>query len=792
MFKNYLIIGFRNIIKKKLYALLNITGLAIGFASCLIIYIYLQHELSYDNFHDNADRIIKVNMELKMGEQKTVGVAPAILAKEFLEDFPEVESGVLVHNPTLFTFKTVRHEDKIFQENSFYYADSTFFKIFSFRLISGNPESALSGPNKIVITENMAKKYFGGVDPLGKFLTVDKNETYEVTGVLANLPSNSVFQFDFLASIASQNVPETWDSANYFVFFLLRSESHIPLLQQKMPDYIDRRASEDFKSILVSLKLIPLKDLHLYSNADFEIAETGNPDYIILFGAIGIFILLIASINYMNMATAKSIDRSKEIGLRKSLGAGKHQLFLQFISESLILSFFSLLLAIGLTELTIPFVEEIVNADLSFNYFNITNLLSLIIITFLIGMISGSYPSLFLSSQNPVNALKGKFFDVKSSRNHIRKSLVTLQFAISLFLITATAIVYNQLYYLQNKNLGFDKDQVVLLNLNPVKEVIDKLPSLKNELNSHHEILSTAYSSAIPGHNSGGQYLQFEGMEENEKLLIWEWMVCADFIKTLNLKVIAGKDFDQQYSLENEERHFILNETAVRQLNMEPESLPGRKINISNKKGICVGVIQDFHMASFKENIEPLVLCFSNSFPRYFLIKAESQNMIQLINNAENAWKKTMPDYPFEYTFLDQDFARLFTYEIRTSKIMTAFTIIALLIACLGLFGLISFSINKRAREIGIRKVFGSSELKIVYLLTKETFVLILFALLIAAPVTYWVMAKWLTNFVYRIQIHPAIFMISFLILALIAFLTLSYQAVQAAKSNPVEVLKYE
>ncbi|MGK7394529.1 MAG: FtsX-like permease family protein [Candidatus Cyclobacteriaceae bacterium M3_2C_046] len=792
MLKSYLLIAIRNLWNKKLYAGLNIFGLAVGIAGCLVIYTYIQNELSYDSFHEKADRIVKVNISLKLNdENKLVGVAPDILLPEFTLEFPEVETGVRVFNPTLYDKMIVKYQDKLFKEDKFWLADSTFFEVFSFSLVKGNPQNALNEPNKMVITENTARKYFGKEDPMGQTMLINDGELFEVTGVLENLPSNTVFDFDFLASLSSRQLQEVWEGANYFDFFVLKDGVKIETLQAKLPDLVQRKAPKMMQDMDLSLHLIPLKDIHLHSKAEFEMAPIGNPQYILIFGIIAVFILLIACVNYMNLSTASSSDRSREIGLRKALGAFNSQIFKQFISESFLLTFAGLLLALGLVELIFPFVEDITGYSLSFSLANGFNWLLLILSGLIITFLAGAYPALVLSSLKPINTLKGKLTDNRTTRS-LRKALVVFQFGISIFLIIGTLIVYFQLNYLQDKHLGFEKDQVLIMSYQTGQSQQNMHKTLLSEFRGHPDIVSTSFTSALPGSNSGGQYMRAEGMPEDQMQLIWEWRVSQDFINSMGFKLVAGRNYDVLMDPDREEKYFILNETAVNQLNWSPDEAIGRKLLVSRFEGECIGVVQDFHMASMKEQIEPLVMTLSHNQVRHFIVKARTQHMEEVVNFARSTWKKLLPDQPFDYTFLDQRFAQLYSYEKNTSRIFIGFALMAVVIACLGLFGLLSFSTTKRSKEIGVRKVLGSSEFKIMNLLIRETLGLIFVALLIAAPLAYWIMDQWLEDFVYRINIHPGIYFIAFLIITLVATLTVSYHAIKAAKTNPVDVLKCE
>jgi putative ABC transport system permease protein len=797
MIKHYFRIAWRNLLKNKVFSAINVVGLAVGLTCCLFMTLYIKHELSYDNFQPNGNRIARVIMEYSFSGKVNKGnYTSTKVAPSFTRNFPEVEAAVRMFLAT----RVVKHEEKLFTEKKFMYADSTFFKAFSHQFVTGSSKAALNGPNKVVLTESAANKYFDNEDPVGKILKIGSSGVdYEVTGVMKDYPSNSQMRFDFLASFSSLGViQETtyWD-ANYTTYFLLKDEGSIASLQAKIPSFMKKEMGIDVNgNDYVTFWLEPLKTVHLYS--EYQGFEPNNSiTYVYIVGAVALLMLLIACFTYINLSTARSIERAKEVGVRKVVGAFKKQIFWQFISESFILSFCALLLSILTVMLLLPFFNQLTDKELT-----VSSLYSLVIAGFAmlvilsISLLAGSYPALILSRFQPVKVLKGAFKN-SSSGLTLRRSLIVFQFVISVFLIISTFIIRNQLNYLQTKNLGYDREHVIVLPAD--SKIQEKIATIKSVFKSNPNVLHVSRVAHNPTNIQGGYNMRRDDMPEETQIMVTANPVDEEFVKTTGLRILAGSDFTEQDmkdvmkdKQEEKTYHYVLNEAAAKELGWTPQEAIGKKMFLGNHRpGYVRAVVNDFHFTSLHTPIKSLVL-FNEQWMTNMLVKVSGKDMEGTLAFLQSKWKEVVPFRPFEYNFLDENYDKLYSSELRLGKVLTIFAAIAILLACLGLFGLSAFVIQQRTKEIGIRKVLGASVSNVVTLLSKDFVGLVILSMLIAFPLGAWLMHKWLQDFAYRINISWWMFAVAGVLALLITLITISFQAIRAALSNPVKSLRTE
>lgn len=791
MLKNYFLIATRFLLKNKLYTFLNLFGLAIGISACLIIFSYVRYQLSYDTFHAQADQVQKLNLVLKIeGDVKNIAVTPAAVLEDLKEEISAIIDGARVYAPSTFGRITVSYQDNHYNEPNFYFADPAFLDMFDFPIISGNVRTALAEPNQVLITPSAASKYFGDESPEGKIIQVKGYEDHIITGVIDDPPDNSAFQFDFLASFSALNPSTEWESANYYTFLKLSEDADpAEVLEQCNLVMEKRKVGSIFERSDSYFGLVPLTELHYSSIYEFEIGKPIDKATLLIFPAIAIFILIVACINYINLSTARSADRAHEIGLRKSLGAGQGQLFGQFMSEAFIITAGAVTFSVGLTYIMMPWLNQITGIELAPEIFNLNALLPGILLLIMVAFLAGSYPSLSLSTLNPKTALQPseRMF---LGRNRLRQSLVIFQFVLSISLITGTLVIYKQMNYLRKKDLGFKGEQVMIASINGRSFDRSRFEGLKKELEQQAVINSVSFSSAVPGNNSGGQL--GTSKHTKQQVLLWEWKVQPDFINTMKMEIITGEDFSSFGRDTNLDNYCVVNEKAAVELGYSQDNIVGQQVLINDQPFECIGVVKDFHMASLHQKIDPVVIRVSDDWISYVIFKFNSGDVASAKKAVEDQWRIAMTDVPFDYFFLDHNFARLLEQDLKTGKILTMFAVTAILIAALGLLGLISFNTVKRSREIGIRKVLGSSEIGILLLLIKETFYLILIASLVALPAGYWAIDKWLQDFAFRIDFPYDIFPVAVMAALLMMLSTVSYHAYKAAKMNPVTVLKRE
>ena len=799
MFANYIKIAFRNLWKHKVYSLINISGLAIGIACCFLILLYIQHELSYDRYNQNIERMYRLieTFQLSSGEDQYPSASfpvAAALNEHFGEDITVTRFyKVFKQTPYL------SYGENRFYESKFFFADSTVFDIFTFEFIEGNPQTALKQPYSIVITEDMAQKYFQGEPALGKLIRFEGELDYKVTGVIKNVPENSHLTFDFLAAMMDMetvfkltDTPVDWLNSMYwnpcYTYLLLKEGVLQQSIDTQFPEFVNKYFPEYIRD-KISFHLEPLADTHLYTDTDESIAQHGDIVYIYIFGLIAAFILLIACINFMNLSTARSAMRAKEVGLRKVLGAFRGQLIRQFLGEAIVLSILATIISIVLIEMFLPQFNAIAGKQITLDYLgNDLFILGLFAVAFSVGIIAGSYPAFFLSAFKPVSVLKGGRSTGAIGRSPLlRKGLVVLQFSISIILIIATIIVFQQLHFLRNNQLGFDKAHTVVFSLRGT-DFREHPLALKNKLLTHSAISGVTVSSDVPGPLIHFYPFRPEGSDETIDLPAY--YVDHDFIKTMDINLLQGRDFSSDIASDTTEA-FIINETAMKRFGWTEAAGKGFQFG-SNRKGQVIGVIEDINYGSLKDLAGPLVLHIWPQWYEFLFVKVTPGNMAETLPFIEKTWTTFTNGRPLNYFFLDENLNKMYRPEEQLSNIFGYFSGLAILIACLGLFGLASFSAERRIKEIGIRKVLGASVSNVVLLLSKEFTLLVLIANIVAWPLAYFSMNFWLQDFAYRVDIGWWVFALAGGLALLIAILTVSSHAIKTALTNPVEALRYE
>ncbi len=789
MLKNLFKTAIRHILKHFGYSILNILGLTLGITSALFLIIYVADEVSYDRSHEKADRIYRVSSTIKEpDDQFTWIVAQIPFGPQVVHDYPEVESFVRFIPMPRALYK---YEDKEFNEENFNYVDSTLFDIFTYKVLKGEVKSALLEPKKIILTEKIANKYFGKTDPIGKTLTTG-NDTYEVTGVIENVPANSHFRFDAVAS--RNNLPKqlgSWGNFGVFTYLLFPKNFDVKPFETKMQGMYDAYMKTLFGPLKISITyhLEPLTRIHLYSTNAGEPEPTGSITYVYIFAIVAIFLVLIASMNYMNLATARSTRRAREVGLRKVVGSRRSPLVLQFLSESMVFTIISLIISVILIIVLLPKFNLLAGKSFTFHViYSSEVILSVLAVIVIVGIFGGSYPAFFLSRFSPVTVLKGEITQ-GSAGSLFRKILVVIQFAVSVIMITCTLIVFKQLNYLKTMDQGFDQKNVIGLQLNG--PMIRKYPVLKQVLQENQNIKYVTSTNTAVGEGSGKVIFSVETDQGMSNRGINFAVVDYDFIRTLGIKIVKGRDFQRDMPSDTLSG-VIVNETFVKRMAWSEPI--GKKVEVFGGnfiKARVIGVMQDYHQTGMYNGIESLMLIYRPLNNNIYL-KLSGTETAQTLSFIEAKWKEIFPDQPFVYTYLSERFNRQFEADEKRGLIFTIFTVLAILIACLGLFGLASYMVEQRTKEIGIRKVFGANENTILGLISKDFLILVSIGILIAVPVAYYIMSNWLENYVYRMKIGVPLLLFSALLTIIITFITISYKAYQAANMNPANALKTE
>jgi putative ABC transport system permease protein len=803
MLRNYFKTGWRNLIKHKTFSLINIAGLSIGIAVSFVILMYVQDELSYDKFNKNTDRIARIILkaDINGGKINESNVMPPV-AQAMKKDFPEVEDATrLMQNGA----SKITLKDKIFKDDRFAFVDPNFLSIFTFKMIEGDAKTALLKPHTVVITKAIAKKYFGNENAIGKTFGFNNNtETYTVTGVMENIPPNSHFHFDMFGSLTGSQyaTSDSWLSSGFYTYLLLKKDADYKKLQAKLPGMVEKYMGPQIqqqmglslaqfrtKGNTLGFTLQPLTSIHLYSNTTTEIEPGGNASYVYIFGVIALFMLLIACINFINLSTAGASKRAKEIGVRKVAGSDRFQLIRQFLFESVMLTLFALVIAFVLVNLALPVFSDISGKHLSFDA---KPVIAFIALGLLVGVTAGIYPAVYLSSFKPITVLKGKLITANKSFG-LRSGLVVFQFFISVALIIGTIVVYQQMKYIENKNLGYNKEQVLTI---PNSYALGKNEQVyKQEMLKDPRIVNATVSWYKPaGSSNYNNALAYPQGDESHLLNAVEYHVDEQYIPTMSMQIISGRNFSKDFATDS--FALIINESAARALGCNYMSALGKTIIIENSdrgKDVpfhVIGVVKDFNFKSLHEAISPLLM---NLQPEGGLIfKIKTTDVSGLLATMKKKWDAYKTDEPFTYSFMDDLFNRTYSAEQKTGTILNIFSVLIIFVACLGLFGLVTYTAEQRTKEIGIRKVLGASVSQVTKMLSKEFLKLVAIASLIAFPVAWWTMNKWLQSFAYRINISWWVFIVAGLAAVIIALITVSFQAIKAAIANPVKSLRTE
>jgi len=819
MLRNYLTVALRNLLKQRFYTIINIVGLAVGIASCLIIVLFIAYELSYDKHHEQSARIYRVNGEIKFGvNHYRLAVASAPFGEAIAADFPEVETYVRFRDRGSFLVKANESETNI-KEERVIYADSTFFKVFTVPVLEGDPGTALDGKNSIAISKSIAEKYFPGKSALGQTLILDNDLLCRITAVFREMPENGHIRFNMIISMTGLEEAQSTNflSNNFNTYLLLRPGTRPETMMSKMPAFLQKHFGPQLIEVLgndftlekfrgsgniLEYTLMPLTDIHLHSDRTAELSPNGDITYVYLFGAIALFILLIACINFMNLSTARSANRAKEVGVRKVMGSMRMHLIRQFLTESILVCAVAFVFAIGIAYLALPTFNNLSQKPLSIPFGSPALYLLLFGGAVVVGFLAGVYPSLFLSAFKPVDVLKGKVARGMKS-GLIRSGLVVFQFSITIFLVVGTLTVQQQLNYIQQKKIGFEKDQVLIVK--DAYALGDRTKTFMDGAKQLNYISSATMSGFLPvsgTFRSDNTYWP-EGKQptQDNMVSLQSWRVDADYLKTLGMKIAEGRFFSEEFP--SDSTAIVMNQSAVEKFNLGDSPL-GKRISTFTENGPdgtpdpksvgsyeVIGVVEDFHFESMKQNITPLAFFLSRSSGNIAL-RFQAAETKTVIAGIEKLWKSIAADQPFQYSFLDEEFGRMYSGEQRLGKIFVIFSGLAILIGCLGLFALTSFTAEQRTKEIGIRKVLGASVGNIVLLLSTEFGKLILVALLIAMPLSWFGVQKWLEGYSYKVEIGVGIYALAGLLSLGVAWLTTSFQSIKAATSNPVKSLRSE
>lgn len=801
MFRNYLLVAWRNLRRQKGFSFINISGLAIGIACCILIFLYINDELSYDKYHINADRIFRgISYSTIGGETRVFARMPSALAPGLDEAIPEIEAST-----RLFQFGVIRfkHDDKNFEVPDFYASDSSFFNLFSYEFIAGDPRTSLQNPQTLVLTEDTAIQIFGSIDAVGESISVpfrQGNQDFNVTGVVKNIPRNSHFRFNILLSINTFRRGEDQPAGpdflsdpiyfNPYSYFLLAENADVEEVEERIATVVEEKWGEIYRKEGITRKypLQALTDIHLKSNFEAEIAQQGDIQYVTIFSVIAVMVLFIACFNFINLSTARSVKRAKEVGLRKMFGAHRHHLIRQFLSESSLLALIGTCIGILLIALSLPAFNQLSGKEFSLEYLiSVPFLVALFIIIIATGFIAGSFPAFVLSTFQPVKTLRGRLGTARQSGT-FRKILVAFQFSISIFMILGFIVILRQLDYIKNKDLGFDRDFLVVVRgggrtNDALRDNISKIPN----------VTSVSLPVSIPGEYAGDQSYYLPGKDPASSVRASVFGVDYEFIKTFGMEILWGRDFSREFSTDATDA-VILNETFARQLGLGPDVVGNQIIDVSDPKfqPTVIGVIKDFHHESMKLRINPMILQIQPEGFAWVAARITPHNVPETLDQIKTVWKEQFPDREFNHYFVDDNYKQRYPEEDKMKDVYLIFGFLAIFVACLGLYGLASFATEQRAKEIGIRKVLGATVPNITFNLSKDFLKLVLLANGIAWPLGFYVMSNWLDKFAYRIGIEWWMFVISGLLAQFIAIMTVSYQALKSALSNPANTLKYE
>ena len=786
MLMNYSKITVRHIRRHKGYSFINVVGLAVGMACCILILLWVQDELSYDKFHVHADEIGRViTHQQSAAGMQSAALSPPPLAEYLVNGYPEIINAtrLRIHNNWL-----IKTENKKFMEDGIAFLEPSFFEMFTFPFIKGDPKTALSNPNSLVITQTVAEKYFGKEDPIGKTMNGNNNLELEVTGIIQDIPENSHITFQFAVSFTL--LPDLfnwkmdrWMDVMYQTYVQLQEDVSFEQVNNKIAGILNEKSNNR----KFTLELQPLKAIHLHSSSlQWESVAQGDIRQVRLFSILAFLILIMACINFMSLTTARGANRAKEVGLRKATGALRADIMKQFFGESILITWFGLIVAIGFVALLLPTFNVLSGRHLTMNtVLNVRFLPIMIGVVTFTGILSGSYPALFLSAFQPVMVLKGKM-KLGGKDSNFRKILVTVQFTVSVFLILSTMVVFSQLDYIRNRKLGYDKEHIIYMRVRG--DIRNNYESAKKEMLKHADILNVTVGSSLP--TLPGNYwsgLDWPGKDPAEKPAMWFYSVDFDFIKTFDIKMALGRDFSKDLSTDS--ANYIINEAAVKVMGLtEPV---GKWFSRGAKRGTIIGVVKDFHFETIKKKVEPLVLHVA-SFYQYMFVKVLPDNLSETLHHIESVWKRFNPDFPMEYHFLDEAFDRIYRAENRMGNLFKYFTALAIFISSLGLLGLASFMTQERTKDIGIRKVLGATQSNILLFLFKDFILYMALSNIIAWPIAYLSMNQWLRNWAYHTQFHIMFFILAALISFTVVLMSVGYQAIKAATADPVDSLRYE
>lgn len=799
MIKNYLKIAYRNLIKHRTNSAVSIVGLSIGIACFLLLATYIFHELRYDDFQENKDRIARVNLMYQSGGGEAVNVAmtPTGLGPVFSREFEEIEKAVRIY--FMSGNVPVKYQDKVLNERGLFFTDSTFFQVFSFPFVVGDPKTALSQPNTIVLDQTTAKKYFGSENPIGKTVELNGKYNLQVTGVVADVPSYSSIKFHGLASYSTlpRSRSEAFDSANEYTYLLLKPQASWTSLQRKIDRYVkDHLNDAQNPDSKLGFNLEKFSRIHLYSEVSAGLESPGNHRYVKILSVVAILILLIACINFVNLVTARSVVRAREVGVRKALGAERSQVFGQYLYECGIITLTSMIVGFVIATLAFPSLSNLTSTRLNLGVWPGASLPVFAVAVFIIvTILAGLYPAAVLSRFEPIKVLKGNMFSPKGG-NRLRSFLVVFQFSVSVLFIVGTLVANQQMNYIRNKKLGVDPSQIVVLDLG-TGIPSQKIASIKQALLSNASVKSVSASYDTPLNIQGGYSISAADKPEGFEMSITAIPVEKDFVKTLGMKLVVGEDFSDADILKANvdsfalrEYPFILNESAAKALGWKPQEAIGKMVNMNGRRGPVKAVAEDFHFRSLHEKIGPIAMIPEYDYFGKLLVKTSGTEASE--NVIKNLWTANFPGMPLELHFLNEEFDTMYQAENRVSSLLTIFSGITILITCLGLFALIAFIVQQRTKEIGIRKVLGATATNVVVLLSQEFVKLTLIALVIASPLAWYVMNEWLGGFAYRINIGWWVFALTAIISLAVAFFTVGFQTFKASLANPVKSLKSE
>ncbi|MFC5410251.1 ABC transporter permease [Larkinella bovis] len=816
MLKNYFKIAYRNLLRQKSFSLINIIGLTVGLTCCFLILLFVRHELSYDTFHQKFDRIYRISYLPKFaGLEQPLALTPPPVQLVLASNFSEIEKSARVFNSsaTIELRDGQQSQPVKYDEERFFFGDSTLLDIFSFRFLQGDPRTALRDKFTVVITDEMATKYFGKTSPLGKTLLFEGRHPLRVTGVFEKLPDNSHIHIDLLSNYETmyateneavrQNLPQNWIISHGYTYVLLRPGASPESVNARFPKFLTTYAPKQMaKDIVYALE--PMKDFHLRSQAQGAPEAPGSMTYIYVFLGIAAITLLIACINFVNLATARSLKRAKEVGIRKVLGSEKKQLVAQFLGESMLLSLIALVLSFCLIVVLIPVLNNLTGKQLAVSYFlsDAVLLLLFVGIALFTGLLSGTYPAFFVSSFQPIVTLKGNFVSGKAKGGRLRQVLLGAQFVASIALIIGALVAFRQLDYMQNRALGFEKDFIITANTRNEKitnvfadrsdSTYFRLRTFRDILLKNSDIRQVTLSTQQMGSGSVRRNVVAEGHAPDENIFMGTMGVDHNFAATYGLKFVAGRDFSEDFPTDRTAA-FLINETGVKQLGWKSAAeAVGKSINLEGKQGKIIGVLKDFHNQSLQRPIESMLLTIDLPTLRLFSIKLQAQNRAETLKFIQQEWDRYFPEKGFAYTFLDESLARLYESEQRLSKLIGYFAGLAVLISCLGLYGLVSLVTQQKTKEIGIRKVLGATVSSIVGLISRDFVILVVISLVIASPLAWWAMNKWLAEFAYKIDVEWWMFALAGVLAVAVTLLTVSFQSIKAALMNPVKSLRSE